>query len=101
MTDPGASMDRVTGHGRDSSRRTVCWYRSELDGAHLIDADPLLFRFRLLPGKQDAEVTIISTGDGQVLLHPPDAPDATVRFSTVSTDEPTFTVSLTLYDGLE
>jgi hypothetical protein len=61
--------------------------------------DPLLFIFRLLPGEEDAEITLTSTGEGTVVLHLPDAPDVTILFGTVFTTEPTFTVTFTAYDG--
>ena len=60
--------------------------------------DPLLFIFRLLPDREHAEITVVSTGDGTVVLHLPDAPDVTILFGTVWATDPTFEVQLATYD---
>jgi hypothetical protein len=61
--------------------------------------DPLLFVFSLMPDQESAEITVISTGDGTIVLHLPDAPDVTIVFGTVWATDPTFVVGLTRYDG--
>jgi len=61
--------------------------------------DPLLFTFALTPDEKSAEITVISTGEGTVVLHLPDAPDMTIAFATVFATDPTFTVSLKTYGG--
>jgi hypothetical protein len=61
--------------------------------------DPLVFEFVLAPDEQSAEITIVSTGEGIIVMHLPDAPDVTITFGTVFAADPTFTVSLEAYDG--
>ena len=70
------------------------------DGSGTI-SDPLLFDFTLLADEESAEITVLSTGDGTLVIRLPEAPDVEIASGTVRTTDPTIEVSLLSCAGCE